>query len=598
MVNVSFLQAHVAAFRSELSHASDSLASASAHLLAVMRASTAHECSEMLVREDVGALLAKLTPAQSQPIVARRWEAMLDDDDRDKLKAAREQPSTVIAPRPLKLAEVHQLNEVLLASVDTNMLLLGLRACEKTVEAPMESRAAIVAIWLPRALQLINSSVVDVALAAVEAVAIAFVRQRNEALLTVEQKSNLAETALRLLPPFDTPAKCVTAARVCRLASLEQLDRLLPLIVGITNREAIDPDTLKRCCRNLCDLTKSPQAAATALPLLLAHGVTDAMVRCFTHTDTDVSAYAAICIAGIVRRSSAAVPVSASLTNAGLFALANVRPVLTHLEKRVRHKMARTFAKLHADVVSSPLAQEAEFMGLLVKLLEEQERVMAPNVCFLLSSMIHSALEATHPLLLAYSPASPNSLKQNRAILRVLRIVLEWEECKAVTAQRQLHPFCLQLLQSGGVPWLEGRVNHTLWQSRTLVLRARSRLAFSVVFSFCLCVCVADMVRLPAPVASCEDVSQQLRLADFLRKHMYGRMAVGTANWLVQRHLQRHSPLNLHTCGAVAPHWFQQRYAALKQMRRVEQLAAQLQEELLEQQQQQQAGQEDGEEED
>ena len=102
------------------------------------------------------------------------------------------------------------------------------------------------------------------------------------------------------------------------------------------------------------------------------------------------------------------------------------------------------------------------------------------------------------------------------------------------------------------------------------------------------------MVQLAAPVHCCKSVTDQLDVADLLQSHVYGRMPLGLQSMLHQRRIVRHSPLNQRTCAAVEPSWFVARVRELKQLRRDEHFAEQLQQ----QQEEDEEDDEDEEEED
>ena len=261
-----------------------------------------------------------------------------------------------------------------------------------------------------------------------------------------EDTPRLVAAALDVLPPYDTAVKRLAAARIFRCAQPSQHPLVLPLLIGFLEHED-EVGCLIESCDSIGDLVDSHHP-----PLSQYGDVASKAVSLLRHGAPGVSAAAFKLIRCIIRLSSEEQRCSS-------------------LDKTCRREAAYLLARLKTAVAASPLMDEAAaFLPLLIESIGSVQCACPTltSLCGLCARLIDSATPAQRPLFLSagvmpqllsridFSHAAGSSAqKSNWNILLALHRIMAWEECSVQS--RELHPFCLQLLQSGLLPQLEGQ---------------------------------------------------------------------------------------------------------------------------------------------
>ena len=319
-------------------------------------------------------------------------------------------------------------------------------------------------LWMPTALQLLDSPGAAVRRRSVLALAQAC-RYRPIIGMSSTDEARLVAAALDALSPYDTAVRRLAAARIFCCARPSQLPVVLPLLVGWMQRED-EPDCSAASCMALGLLAKLHH------PPLTHYGVATRAVAMMRQADPRVSSAACLLAVIILTQEPGSEERQSFLEQmiqAGLLTLQVLRPLLTHAH--VRFSAVTMVAGLHAAIAASPLMDTDAFLRLLLKSMRNASDplLMSMNhqLTGCLTELIHSAAPVQRPLFLAAGvmpkllarldfshAAGSNQQKSNWNILLALRTMLAWPECSA--QPNQLHPFCLQLLQSSVLPQLEG----------------------------------------------------------------------------------------------------------------------------------------------
>ena len=354
-----------------------------------------------------------------------------------------------------------------------SQLMTGLDACqlieEKSTTAQGEKWRLM---WMPAALQLLDSPLLRVRLQSVLALAepCRWYGPNNTG-FTVDDKSRLVGAAFNYLSPYDTPAKRVAAALIFGCASSSQLPAALPLLVGFLQRED-EPNCLVASCVALGLIAKLHH------PPLSHYGVATRTVAMMRQADPRVSSAACLLAVIILTQepgSEERQSFMEQMIQAGLLTLQVLRPLLTRANAECRDEAALVLEKLHTAVATSPLMADDAFLRLLLESMCDTNYSSSSNVNLssLLSRLIDFATPVQRPLFLSagvipqllgridfrhaptFNGKKTTAQKTNWNILLALRRMLAWPECSV--QPNQLHPFCLQLLQSSTLPQLEGQ---------------------------------------------------------------------------------------------------------------------------------------------
>ena len=125
---------------------------------------------------------------------------------------------------------------------------------------------------------------------------------------------------------------------------------------------------------------------------------------------------------------------------------------------------------LHTAVTASPLMADDTLLRLLLDWMHRCRSDGSPlpdGLRSLLNELVHGATPVQRPLFLSTGvmptlldtlelthPPGSRAHQANWQMVQALVDMLRWPECSV--QPNQLHPFCLQLLQSGVLPRLEG----------------------------------------------------------------------------------------------------------------------------------------------
>jgi len=343
---------------------------------------------------------------------------------------------------------------------------------------------------------------------------------------------------LSIKSPGDLCAEfAVLAAKAALFATESQLNGFVSVLCAISTQKTAARSAIEQICSTLQTVAK--RRASDLHTVMTSPQFASAMMALLQHPRSAMRSAACKTLALVFEETSDAQAknqLKMNLTARGLVSAPMYAILLKDADCRENAIYVLDVAK---DAASDKMMQDPMFLRLLVSSLSCECLWVRQNIASILGSIVVHAmfLGKTQDLLSAAVGLVPRLVAAigrqgetfgfHHRALPLLDSLLHTNEFKV--EPNRLHPSCLQLLQTGILPDLEKWVRSTdLHQQDPDCLQG------------------------------------QLDIAWFLEEHVYGRLPVNLLSLVHIRRVNRHSQLNQHTCAAVCPDWFPDRFLALQ----------------------------------